>query len=148
VNNAGYGSFGASEEVSADDFRAQIDTRFWGVVLVTRAALPLLRAQGSWSMIQIMSAGGWHAMPGLSAYPAAQGCGEALAREVTPLGIKLTNVEPGGFRTGWAGASMAHAAPLEAHRPSVGAMRVFLRPRAGREPGDPRRAAAVILGSW
>jgi NAD(P)-dependent dehydrogenase (short-subunit alcohol dehydrogenase family) len=149
VNNAGYGFFGAFEEMSADDFRAQIDTNFWGVVHVTRAALPLLREQGSGHIIQITSTGGRHAVPGLSAYHAAkfavEGFSEALAQEIKPLGIKLTIVEPGGFRTDWAGASMGYAAPLEAYRPSVGAMRDFLQPYAGQEPGDPRKAAEVIL---
>jgi NAD(P)-dependent dehydrogenase (short-subunit alcohol dehydrogenase family) len=150
VNNAGYGFFGAFEEMSADDFRAQIETNFWGVVHVTRAALPLLREQGSGHIIQITSTGGRHAVPGLSAYHAAkfavEGFSEALAQEIKPLGIKLTIVEPGGFRTDWSGASMDYAAPLEAYRPSVGAMRHFLRPYSGQEPGDPRKAAEVILG--
>jgi NAD(P)-dependent dehydrogenase (short-subunit alcohol dehydrogenase family) len=150
VNNAGYGFFGAFEEMSADDFRAQIDTNFWGVVHVTRAALPLLREQGSGHIIQITSTGGRHAVPGLSAYHAAkfavEGFSEALAQEIKPLGIKLTIVEPGGFRTDWAGASMAYATPLDAYRPSVGAMREFLQPYAGQEPGDPRKAANVIIG--
>jgi NAD(P)-dependent dehydrogenase (short-subunit alcohol dehydrogenase family) len=150
VNNAGYGFFGAFEEMSADDFRAQIDTNFWGVVNVTRAALPLLREQGSGHIIQISSTGGRHAVPGLSAYHAAkfavEGFSEALAQEIKPLGLQLTIVEPGGFRTDWAGDSMGYAAPLEAYRPSIGAMRDFLQPYAGQEPGDPRKAAAVILG--
>jgi NAD(P)-dependent dehydrogenase (short-subunit alcohol dehydrogenase family) len=150
VNNAGYGFFGAFEEMSADDFRAQIDTNFWGVVHVTRAALPLLREQGFGHIIQITSTGGRHAVPGLSAYHAAkfavEGFSEALAQEIKPLGIKLTIVEPGGFRTDWSGASMGYAAPLAAYRPSVGAMRDFLQPYSGQEPGDPRKAAAVILG--
>jgi NAD(P)-dependent dehydrogenase (short-subunit alcohol dehydrogenase family) len=149
VNNAGHGFFGAFEEMSADDFRAQVDTNFWGVVHVTRAALPLLREQGAGHIIQVTSTGGRHAVPGLYAYHAAkfavEGFSEALAREIKPLGIKLTIVEPGGFRTDWAGASMAYATPLGGYRPSVGAMRDFLQPYAGREPGDPRKAAAVIL---
>jgi NAD(P)-dependent dehydrogenase (short-subunit alcohol dehydrogenase family) len=150
VNNAGYGFFGAFEEMSADDFRAQIETNFWGVVHVTRAALPMLREQGSGHIIQITSVGGRHGVPGLSAYNAAkfavEGLSEALALEIKPLGIKLTIVEPGGFRTDWAGASLAYATPLEAYRPSVGAMRDYLQPYDGQQPGDPRKAAEVILG--
>jgi NAD(P)-dependent dehydrogenase (short-subunit alcohol dehydrogenase family) len=150
LNNAGYGFFGAFEEMSPDDFRAQIDTNFWGVVNVTRAALPLLREQGSGHIIQITSTGGRHAVPGLSAYHAAkfavEGFSESLAQEIKPLGLQLTIVEPGGFRTDWAGASMAYATPLESYRPTVGAMRDFLQPYAGQEPGDPRKGAAVILG--
>jgi NAD(P)-dependent dehydrogenase (short-subunit alcohol dehydrogenase family) len=150
VNNAGYGFFGAFEEMSPDDFRAQIDTNFWGVVNVTRAALPLLREQGSGHIIQITSTGGRHGVPGLSAYHAAkfavEGFSESLAQEIKPLGLQLTIVEPGGFRTDWAGASMAYATPLESYRPTVGVMRDFLQPYAGQEPGDPRKGAAVILG--
>lgn len=150
VNNAGYGFFGAFEEMAADDFRAQIDTNFWGVVHVTRAALPFLREQGSGHILQISSIGGRHAVPGLSAYHAAkfavEGFSESLAQEVAPLGIRLTIVEPGGFRTDWAGASMAYAPPMDAYGASVGAMRDFLRPFAGQEPGDPRKAASVIVG--
>jgi NAD(P)-dependent dehydrogenase (short-subunit alcohol dehydrogenase family) len=150
VNNAGYGFFGAFEEMSPDDFRAQIDTNFWGVVNVTRAALPLLREQGSGHIIQITSIGGRGSSPGISAYHAAkfavEGFSESLAQEIKPLGLQLTIVEPGGFRTDWAGASMAYATPLEAYRPSVGAMREFLQQYAGQEPGDPRKGASVILG--
>jgi NAD(P)-dependent dehydrogenase (short-subunit alcohol dehydrogenase family) len=87
---------------------------------------------------------------GLSAYHAAESAiesfTEALAQDVTTLGINVTNVEPGGFRTDWSGASMGNAKPPEAYRPTVGAMRDFLQPYAGREPGDPRMAANVILG--
>jgi NAD(P)-dependent dehydrogenase (short-subunit alcohol dehydrogenase family) len=150
VNNAGYGFFGAFEEMSPDEFQAQIDTNFWGVVNVTRAALPVLRKQGSGHIIQITSVGGRGSMPGLSGYHAAkfavEGFSESLAQEIKPLGLQLTIVEPGGFRTDWAGASMAYAEPLEAYRPSVGAMRDFLRQYAGQEPGDPRKGAEVILG--
>jgi hypothetical protein len=71
---------------------------------------------------------------------------EALAQEIKPLGIKLTIVEPGGFRTDWSGASMGYTTPLEAYRPSVGAMRDYLQLYAGQEPGDPRKAANVIIG--
>jgi NAD(P)-dependent dehydrogenase (short-subunit alcohol dehydrogenase family) len=118
VNNAGYGFAGAFEEMSVDEFRGQIDTNFWGVVHVTRAVLPILRRQGAGLLIQITSSGGRMAVPGLSAYHAAkfavEGFSEALAQEIKPLGLKLTIVEPGGFRTDWAGASMSYASPIEA----------------------------------
>jgi NAD(P)-dependent dehydrogenase (short-subunit alcohol dehydrogenase family) len=149
VNNAGYGSIGAFEEMSAAEFKGQIDTNFWGVVQVTRAALPPLREQGSGHIIQITSVGGRAAFPGLSGYHAAkfavEGFSEALAQEIKPLGLKVTIVEPGGFRTDWAGASMTYATPIEAYRPTVGVMRGHIETHAGQEPGDPRKAAEAIL---
>ncbi len=127
VNNAGYGFQGAFEEMTADEFKGQIDTNFWGVVNVTRAVLPVLRKQGHGHIIQITSIGGRLGIPGFSGYHAAkfavEGLSEALAQEIKPLGLKLTVVEPGGFRTDWAGASMAYAKPIDAYASTVGFMR-------------------------
>ena len=149
VNNAGYGFFGAFEEISTDEFKGQIDTNFWGVVHVTRAVVPILRRQGFGHIIQITSTGGRRAVPGLSGYHAAkfavEGFSEALAQEIKPLGLKVTIVEPSGFRTDWASASMGYALPLEAYAPSVGVMRAYLQQSTGRQPGDPRKGAAAIL---
>jgi NAD(P)-dependent dehydrogenase (short-subunit alcohol dehydrogenase family) len=149
VNNAGYGFFGAFEEMSTDEFKGQIDTNFWGVVHVTRAVVPILRRQGFGHIIQITSTGGRRAVPGLSGYHAAkfavEGFSEALAQEIKPLGLKVTIVEPSGFRTDWAGASMGYALPLEAYAQSVGVMQAYLKQSAGRQPGDPRKGAAAIL---
>ena len=149
INNAGYGFLGAFEEMSDEEFKGQIETNFWGVVNVTRAILPHLRQQGSGHIIQITSVGGRSAFPGLSGYHAAkfavEGLSEALALEVKPLGLKVTIVEPGGFRTDWAGASMAFAKPIEAYAPTIGFMREQLKLRDGNQPGDPRKAAEAIL---
>lgn len=149
VNNAGYGFTGAFEEMTDQEFKNQIDTNFWGVVNVTRAALPFLRKQGSGHIIQITSIGGRLAVPGLSGYHAAkfavEGMSEALAQEVRPLGIKVTIIEPGGFRTDWAGTSMAFAKPIDAYAATVGAMRGYLEQHAGKETGDPIKAAQAIL---
>lgn len=149
VNNAGYGFAGAFEEMTPEEFKRQIDTNFWGVVNVTRAALPVLRGQGFGHIIQITSIGGRLAVPGLSAYHAAkfavEGMSEALAQEVRPLGIKVTIVEPGGFRTDWAGSSMAFAKPIEAYDPTVGAVRGMLEQLTGKEPGNPAKAAQAII---
>jgi NAD(P)-dependent dehydrogenase (short-subunit alcohol dehydrogenase family) len=149
VNNAGYGFQGAFEEMTPDEFEGQIDTNFWGVVNVTRAVLSILRKQGHGHIIQVTSIGGRLGIPGFSGYHAAkfavEGLSEALAQEIKPLGLKLTIVEPGGFRTDWAGASMAYAKPIEAYEPTVGFMRKALQQRDGSQPGDPRKAALAIL---
>ena len=149
VNNAGYALTGAFEEMSAEEFKGQIDTNFWGVVYVTRAVLPILRRQGAGHLIQITSTGGRMAVPGLSGYHAAkfaiEGFSEGLAQEIQPLGIKLTIVEPGGFRTDWAGASMAFAKPIEAYAQTVHAFRDIIQAHDGHQAGDPRKGAAVII---
>lgn len=149
VNNAGYGFNGAFEEMTPDEFKGQIDTNFGGVVNVTREMLPLLRKQGSGHIIQITSIGGRMAFPGFSGYHAAkfavEGLSEALAQEIKPLGLKLTIVEPGGFRTDWASSSMAFAKPIDAYTPTVGVIRDYLEKRGGQQPGDPHKAAVAIL---
>ena len=103
VNNAGYANVNSIEDMAAEDFREQIETNFFGVVNVTRAALPVFRTQRDGHIIQISSLGGRLATPGLSAYQSAKwavgGFSEVLAKEVGPLGIKVTVVEPGGMRT-------------------------------------------------
>jgi len=129
VNNAGYANVNSIEDMAAEDFREQIETNFFGVVNVTRAALPVFRTQRDGHIIQISSVGGRGAKPGLSAYRSAKwavgGFSEVLAKEVGPLGIKVTVVEPGGIRTDFSGSSMR-----------VGAV----RPAAAqdREPDSPR----------
>jgi len=148
VNNAGYGFIGAFEEMTEDEFEGQIDTNFWGVVHVTRAALPILRKQGSGRILQVTSIGGRGAGPGLSGYHAAkfavEGFSEALAQEVGPLGIQVCLVEPGGFRTDWAGASMAYTKPMDVYKDSVGRRRQMIQ--SGFTPaGDPEKAATAIL---
>jgi NAD(P)-dependent dehydrogenase (short-subunit alcohol dehydrogenase family) len=148
VNNAGYGFIGAFEEMTADEFKSQIDTNFWGVVNVTRAVLPVLREQGHGHIIQVTSIGGRLSASGLSGYHAAkfavEGLSEALAQEIKPLGLKLTIVEPGGFRTDWAGASMAFATPMKPYAPVMDAIRGFMEQHTRHEPGDPRKAGQAI----
>lgn len=149
VNNAGYGDVGSIEDTSDEDFRAQIETNLFGVVNVTRAALPILREQGSGHVIQISSIGGRRGTPGLAAYQTAkwgvEGFSEVLAKEVAPLGIKVTIIEPGGFRTDWSGASMTVRPSRPEYDATVGAVARFQREFSGHQPGDPARAAAVIL---
>jgi NAD(P)-dependent dehydrogenase (short-subunit alcohol dehydrogenase family) len=149
VNNAGYGNVAAIEEVDETDFREQIETNFFGVFHVTRAALPVLRRQGSGHIIQFSSIGGRSAAPGLSAYQSAkwavEGFSEVLAKEVGPLGIHVTLVEPGGFRTDWAGSSMKVQTPGEAYAKSIGFMIAYRNDHQGEEKGDPEKAAQAIL---
>ena len=150
VNNAGYGRLCAIEQTTDDELRAQVETNLWGVVNVTRAALPVLRRQRSGHFIQVSSMGGRAAAgPGLVGYITAkhgvEAFSEILSCEVASLGIKVTLVEPGAFRTDWAGPSLTVTEPWEDYRPSVEPMIQFFRSAAGREPGDPARAAQIIL---
>ena len=149
VNNAGYGDIGSIEDTSLADFRAQIETNLFGVINVTKAALPLLRQQGAGHIIQVSSIGGRRGSPGLAPYQSAkwgvEGFSEVLAKEVMPLGIKVTILEPGGFRTDWSGASMTIHSSRPEYDATVGAVARFHREYDGTQPGDPARAAAVIL---
>jgi NAD(P)-dependent dehydrogenase (short-subunit alcohol dehydrogenase family) len=150
VNNAGFGHLAPFEQASEDDFRAQIDTNFYGVVNVTRAALPTLRKQRSGHIIQISSVGGRVGMPGFSAYQSAKwavgGFTEVLSQEVAPLGIKVTALEPGGMKTEWgneAGGAMPEL--LEDYASSVGAIVELLGQHVGNETSDPLKVAQVVL---
>jgi len=149
VNNAGQGDRVAFEDTTLDVFRSQVETNFFGVVHVTKAAIPLLREQGGGHIIQVSSLGGRIGSPGMTAYQSAKwavgGFSEALAAEVGPLGIKITVLEPGGMRTDWAGASMATPPISAPYEPTVGAS---ARAMAGFEKvanGDPTKVAALVL---
>jgi NAD(P)-dependent dehydrogenase (short-subunit alcohol dehydrogenase family) len=146
VNGAGYGLFGAIEEASEAEARAALETNLFGKLWVTQAVLPLLRRQGSGHVLQVSSMGGLIAFPTLGIYHAAkwglEGLSEALAREVADLGIAVTIVEPGGYRTDWAGRSAAHADPLAAYD----AARTAARREMDAYPfGDPAATADAIL---
>lgn len=149
VNNAGYGNISSIEETTLEDFRAQIETNLWGIIHVTKAALPALREQGFGHIVQFSSIGGRIGSPGLAAYQSAkwavEGFSEVLAKEVAPLGLKVTIVEPGAFRTDWAGSSMKHVEPREEYRSTVGQLIEHARTRTGKENGDPAKAARAIL---
>jgi NAD(P)-dependent dehydrogenase (short-subunit alcohol dehydrogenase family) len=150
VNNAGYANLASVEDISLTDFREQIDANLFGVVNVTKAALPVLRAQGDGRIIQVSSIGGRLATAGLAAYQAAKwavgGFSEVLAREVGPLGIKVTVLEPGGMQTDWAGSSMRVPPVSEPYQATVGAM-AALHHDGGSPPalGDPAKVAQVVL---
>ncbi|MEC0267317.1 oxidoreductase [Paenibacillus anseongense] len=149
VNNAGYGNVSSIEETSMEDFRAQVETNLWGVINVTKAALPLLRKQGHGHIVQFSSIGGRTGAPGLAPYQTAkwavEGFSEVLSKEVAPLGLKVTLIEPGGFRTDWAGSSMQHIEPREEYRATVGGLLKHLRDTTGKENGDPDKAAQAII---
>lgn len=149
VNNAGYADLAAIEDTSLDDFRAQIETNLFGVVTVTKAALPQLRAQGSGHVIQVSSVGGRVASVGLGAYQSAKwavgGFSSVLSQEVAPLGIKVTVLEPGGMRTDWAGSSMAIPEISAPYEPTVGDRARMIRAGLSTEAGDPAKVARVVL---
>jgi NAD(P)-dependent dehydrogenase (short-subunit alcohol dehydrogenase family) len=146
VNNAGYANVAPIETGSEDDFRTQFETNFWGVYQVSRAAIPVLRAQGGGTLVQFSSIGGRvGGSPGIASYQAAKfavdGFTRALATETAPFGIRTMVVEPSGFRTDWAGSSMTvHDIPAE-YAPTVGAMSRMRDDAAG----DPDRAAEIIV---
>jgi NAD(P)-dependent dehydrogenase (short-subunit alcohol dehydrogenase family) len=150
VNNAGYGDVAPFEQLSSERFKALIDTNFYGVVNVTRAALPIMRKQKSGCILNISSVGGRLALPGSTAYHAAKwavgGFTESLAQEVAPFGVKVCALEPGGMRTNW-GARAHQDMPdlLPDYEPSVGAVVKALHSLWGQENSDPAKVAQVIL---
>jgi NAD(P)-dependent dehydrogenase (short-subunit alcohol dehydrogenase family) len=150
VNNAGYGDVAPFEQLSSERFKAVMDTNFYGVVNVTRAALPIMRKQKSGYIFQISSVGGRLALPGSTPYHAAKwavgGFTESLAQEVAPFGVKVCALEPGGMRTNWgARAHKDTPALLPDYEPSVGAVIKALEPLWGQENSDPSKVAQVIL---
>jgi NAD(P)-dependent dehydrogenase (short-subunit alcohol dehydrogenase family) len=152
VNNAGYGLEGAVEEVTLDQIRAQFEVNVFGAVSVIQAALPAMRKHRSGHIINITSMGGLTAFPGVGIYNgskfALEGISEALAKEVKPLGIKVTIVAPGSFRTDWAGRSMVHVdGAIADYEATAGAFRKSLQQRNGRQPGDPEKAAEAIIAA-
>lgn len=148
VNNAGYANVNSIEDFTEEDFRAQIETNLWGVITVTRAALPVMREQRGGHIIQISSIGGRDTAPGIGPYQTAkwavEGFSGVLQKEVSALGIHVTLIEPGGFRTDWAGSSMTVHDIREEYRPTVG-MLAERRNSGTTAMGDPRKAAQAIL---
>ena len=149
VNNAGYANVSPVETTTEDDFRRQFDTNFWGVYNVSTAALPILKAQGAGTIVQFSSIGGRvGGTPGLASYQAAKfavdGFTRVLANETEPFGIRYMVVEPGGFATDWAGASMQIHDLATEYEPTVGAIvRVLTDPATA--PGDPNRAGEILV---
>ncbi len=150
VNNAGFGFAGAVEEASMEEVRAVFETNFFGCLKLTQAFLPLFRKQKHGHIIQISSHGGFKAFAGFGIYNASkfalEGFSEALAQEIAPFGIKLTLVEPGPFRTNFAGSSfrMAEKSIADYHA-TAGAFRERMQFVNGKQEGDPTKAAHAIF---
>lgn len=150
VNNAGFGITGAAEAYTDEQVRSQLETNLYAPIEITRAVLPYMRKQRSGRILQISSIGGRVGNPGISIYQAAKfglgGFSEALAKEVAPLGIYVTCVEPGGFRTDWAGASMSFAPEVEGYENTVAVRTEMFKSNKYVPVGDPDKAAKVMLG--
>jgi NAD(P)-dependent dehydrogenase (short-subunit alcohol dehydrogenase family) len=150
VNNAGIGYFGSFEETELAEARRMFEINVWGLAETTRAVLPLLRRQRSGTIVNLSSIAGIAGFPGLSFYNASkfavEALSEALSQEVAPLGIRVLLVEPGPFRTDWAGRS-ANQAPetVPEYQDTAVARNRQIRGLSGRQPGDPARAAAAIV---
>ena len=152
VNNAGYGYLSAVEEGEDAEIRSLFETNVFGLAAVTRAVLPGMRARRRGHVVNISSMGGLIGFPGIGYYNATkfavEGLSEALAKEAAPLGIKVTVVEPGPFRTDWAGRSLrTPAAGIADYAATAGARRDAIRGYSGSQPGDPVRAAEAMIAA-
>jgi NAD(P)-dependent dehydrogenase (short-subunit alcohol dehydrogenase family) len=150
VNNAGRGSLGAAEEFTPEQLREQMDVNFFACAEMIRAVLPSMRQRRSGHILNISSIGGRVNIGGFALYGASkfalEGYSEALRDEVAPLGIRVTLVEPGAFRTEFAGdANVRPPRIIDDYRPVVDPIREFLYGVAGKQAGDPRRAAHVMV---
>jgi NAD(P)-dependent dehydrogenase (short-subunit alcohol dehydrogenase family) len=149
VNNAGFGVVGAAEAFTDEQVRSQLETNLYAPIEVTRVVLPYMRKQRSGRILQISSVGGRIGNPGLAIYQAAKfglsGFAEVLSKEVAPLGIKVTSVEPGGFRTDWAGDSMSYAPAIEGYETTVNARAEYFQTGKFVPVGDPVKAAQAMV---
>jgi NAD(P)-dependent dehydrogenase (short-subunit alcohol dehydrogenase family) len=150
VANAGFGLEGTLEESSMQQLREQFDVNVFGAVATIKAVLPHMRARKSGHIIGITSMGGLMTIPGLSLYHgskfALEGILGSLAKEISPLGVKVTAVAPGGFRTNWAGRSMVRAeSHISDYEPTFAPLRAARIAASGNQLGDPERAGAAIL---
>lgn len=150
VNNAGIGYFGAIEESEEAEYRRMFEINFFGLVAVTSAVLPIMRAQRSGHIVNISSIGGMVAFPGVGFYNATKfavtGYSESLAKETAPLGIKVTVVAPSGFRTDWAGRSANNTKTvIDDYAATAHTNQNTIRGYSGNQPGDPVRAAKAII---
>lgn len=148
VNNAGFGIIGAAEAFTKEQIKSQLDTNLYAPIELTCAVLPHMREQRSGRILQVSSVGGRTGNAGLTMYQAAKfgvgGFTEALTKEVAPLGIFVTSIEPGGFRTDWGGASMTYAKRVEGYEKTVDWMADFIQ-KNYTATGDPDKAAKVMI---
>jgi NAD(P)-dependent dehydrogenase (short-subunit alcohol dehydrogenase family) len=152
VNNAGHGLLGAIEEAQDVEIASVFETNIFGLLRVTRAALPFLREQRSGHVVNLSSIGGLVGLPGWGIYNATkfavEGISEALAAELAPLGIGVTVVEPGPFRTDFLGGSLATVAgTIPDYDQTAGSTRIYRDRNNGVQAGDPRRAAEAIVNA-
>ncbi|WP_420993097.1 oxidoreductase [Cupriavidus sp. 30B13] len=150
VNNAGYGYEGSIEEAAPADVRAQFDVNVFGALSVAQAVLPYMRQRRRGHVLNVTSMGGLMTFPGVGIYNASkfalEGINEALAKEVSGFGIKVTAIEPGAFRTDWAGRSMQRtSSEIEDYATMLAPQRAARAARSGKQPGDPAKAAQAIL---
>jgi NAD(P)-dependent dehydrogenase (short-subunit alcohol dehydrogenase family) len=150
VNNAGHGLVGALEELTDEQTRKVLETNVFGVLAVTRAVLPHFRERRSGHIVQLSSVGGVVATPGHAIYAtskfALEGMSEALAGEVATLGIRVSIVEPGPFRTDFAGRSMVFSEPIDDYRETAAKhIRARFAENSGQQPNDPARPADAIF---
>jgi NAD(P)-dependent dehydrogenase (short-subunit alcohol dehydrogenase family) len=149
VNNAGYSNVCPVEDTSLAEFRSQIETNLFGVIIMTKAVLPYFRERRAGHIIQVTSIAGRIGPTGRAPYAAAkfgvEGFSESLSKEVGPHGVKVTIIEPGGFRTDFAGSSTELREGRPEYEATVGATVRFQRNYNGKQPGDPVRAAATLL---
>ncbi|MGA9673427.1 MAG: oxidoreductase [Terracidiphilus sp.] len=150
VNNAGYGVTGAIEEVSEDEFEPMFQTNIYGLIRTTRAFLPHFRQRHTGHIFNLSSIGGLTGAPGWGFYNvtkfAVEGFSEALAGEMRPLGVHVTVVEPGPFRTDFLGRSGKLAAKeLPEYVETAGKAREYLKSQSGKQPGDPQKAVEAII---
>ncbi|KAH8797369.1 3-oxoacyl-reductase [Xylogone sp. PMI_703] len=149
INNAGYADISSIEDADIDDFRSQIDVNFYGTVYVSKAVASIMRKQGSGHIFQVSSLGGRLATPGLGAYQSAKwavgGFSGILGQELSPFGVKVTVLEPGGMPTDWAGQSMKVPPISDPYKPTIGAFADFLRAHAGGGPSKLEKVAGIIL---
>ena len=149
INNAGYGHEGTLEESPMEELRQQFEVNVFGAVAMIKAVLPHMRGRREGRILNVTSMGGLMTMPGLSYYHgskfALEGISSSLGKEVKPLGIYVTAVEPGMFRTDWAGRSMVRSERgIADYDPIFDPIREARRARSGQQPGDPAKAGKVI----
>ena len=148
VNNAGFSIVGAVEETSDDELRLVMETMFFGPIALIRALLPHFRERRTGTIVNITSVGGVVTMPGFGPYCAVkhalEAMSEALAAEVAPFGVRVLIVEPGAFRTALFGGGFHTMPELPAYAPSVGPTRNYVIAQAGKQVGDPAKAATAI----